>query len=96
MSRHPRYTINMQIDDKLIARLEDISHLALSSAERTRLTKDLGKIMRGMTQLAELNIDGILATDTPECGSPFKTANVFRENAPHRNNEMIVVPKTIE
>jgi len=95
----------MQIDDRLITYLEDLSHLALSPSEKTRLTGDLGKILDGMAQLMELN-----TADTPEYSLSFKAVNVFLDdeprpsfdrelllkNTPHRNAEMIIAPKTIE
>jgi len=95
----------MKIDGKLIGYLEDLSRLTFSPAEKGRLTGDLEKILGSIMRLGELNTD-----DVPECIQPFNNVNVFRKdeiypsltrelvlkNAPNKNDEMIIAPKTIE
>ena len=95
----------MQIDDKLLAYLEDLSCLTLSADEKTKLTHDLQEILDYMARLGELNTDGVV-----ERSHPFDNVNVFRDdavrpsfdralilqNAPVRNDEMIIAPKTVE
>ena len=95
----------MIIDDKLIRYLEDLSCLTLSDAEKERLSGDLGKILNYMERLGELDTDGV-----PERSHPFDNVNAFRDdiartsfdrelilkNAPDRNNEMFIAPKTVE
>ncbi|MDR0320143.1 MAG: Asp-tRNA(Asn)/Glu-tRNA(Gln) amidotransferase subunit GatC [Treponema sp.] len=95
----------MQIDDKLISYLEDLSCLTLSDTEKSRLTGDLKEILSGMDRLSELNTDGV-----PERSHPFDNVNAFRDdeagasferelilkNAPERNDEMFIAPKTVE
>jgi aspartyl-tRNA(Asn)/glutamyl-tRNA(Gln) amidotransferase subunit C len=95
----------MQIDDKLISYLEDLSCLTLSDAEKSRLTGDLKEILSGMETLSTLNTEGV-----PERSHPFDNVNAFRDdeigesfdralilqNAPDRNDEMIIAPKTVE
>lgn len=95
----------MQIDDKLITYLEDLSCLTLTAEEKIRLTGDLEKILSYMDRLSELNTDGV-----PERSHPFDTVNVFREdevqpscdrelilrNAAEQNGECFVAPKTVE
>jgi aspartyl/glutamyl-tRNA(Asn/Gln) amidotransferase C subunit len=95
----------MQIDDKLLEYLEDLSCLTLSVNEKTRLTHDLQEILDYMARLGELNTDGVV-----ERSHPFDNVNVFRDdaarpsfdralilkNAPVRNDEMIIAPKTVE
>ena len=95
----------MQIDDKLISYLEDLSCLTLSGDEKTRMAEDLQKILNGFSHLKELNTDNV-----PECILPFDNINVFREdvvqpsfdrelilkNAPARNDEFFIAPKTVE
>jgi aspartyl/glutamyl-tRNA(Asn/Gln) amidotransferase C subunit len=95
----------MQIDDKLLAYLEDLSCLTLSDSEKTKLTHDLQEILDYMARLGELNTDGVV-----ERSHPFDNVNVFRDdearpsfdrelilqNAPVRNDEMIIAPKTVE
>jgi len=95
----------MQIDDKLISYLEDLSCLTLSDEERVRLEGDLSKILGGMARLSELNTENV-----PERSHPFDNVNAFREdeakpsferelvlrNAPKRDDEMFIAPKTVE
>jgi aspartyl-tRNA(Asn)/glutamyl-tRNA(Gln) amidotransferase subunit C len=96
----------MQIDDGLIAYLEDLSCLTLSDNEKDRLKKDLREILDYMARLGELSTDGVR-----ERSHPFDNVNAFREdqatyspfgrelilkNAPVRNDEMFIAPKTVE
>lgn len=95
----------MQIDDTLITYLEGLSYLTLSDDEKVRLKGDLDKILNGMARLGELDTSGI-----PERSHPFDHVNAFRDdetqasfdrelilkNAPDRNDEMFVAPKTVE
>ena len=95
----------LQIDEKLIGYLEDLSYLTLTKEEKMRLTGDLRDILSGMERLGELDTEGII-----ECSHPFDNVNSFRadeildsfdrnlilQNAPERNDTMIVAPKTVE
>jgi len=95
----------MQIDEKLIEYLEDLSCLTLSEAEKTRLTKDLGDILTGMNKLSELDTGGVF-----ERSHPFDNVNAFREdtvlpsyerelilkNAYAEDGAAILAPKTVE
>jgi len=95
----------MIIDDKLIGYLEDLSCLELSAIEKERLSGDLGKILHYMERLSELDLNGV-----PERSHPFDDVNAFRDdtpgisfdrelilkNAPVRNDEMFIAPKTVE
>jgi aspartyl-tRNA(Asn)/glutamyl-tRNA(Gln) amidotransferase subunit C len=95
----------MQIDSKLISYLEDLSCLALSDNEKTSLTGDLQKILDYMARLSEIDTSGV-----PERSHPFDDVNAFRDdevrasferelilkNAPVKNNEFTVAPKTVE
>ena len=95
----------MQIDEKLIEYLEDLSYLTLSDDEKLRLTNDLRDILSGMERLGELNTKEIA-----ECSHPFDNVNAFRDdevrasfkrelilqNAPDKNDAMIIAPKTVE
>jgi aspartyl/glutamyl-tRNA(Asn/Gln) amidotransferase C subunit len=95
----------MQIDDKLLAYLEDLSCLTLSVDEKTRLTHDLQEILDYMARLGEIDTNGVV-----ERSHPFDNVNDFREdearpsfnralilqNAPFKNDEMIIAPKTVE
>ena len=95
----------MEIDDKLISYLEDLSYLRLSDDEKNRLKTDLEKILNNMAQLDNLDTGGV-----PERSHPFDKVNAFRydepyasfdrefilKNAPNRNEEMFIAPKTVE
>jgi len=95
----------MQIDDKLLAYLEDLSCLTLSDNEKIRLTGDLQEILDYMARLGEIDTNGVV-----ERSHPFDNVNVFRDdeigpsfdralilqNAPVKNNEAIIAPKTVE
>ncbi|MDR0290514.1 MAG: Asp-tRNA(Asn)/Glu-tRNA(Gln) amidotransferase subunit GatC [Treponema sp.] len=95
----------MQIDDALISYLEDLSFLTLSDGEKSRLAGDLESILNDFTRLNGLNTDGV-----PEYSHPFNNANVFRDdevrpsfdrglilqNAPVKNDEAFIAPKTVE
>ncbi|MCL2069774.1 MAG: Asp-tRNA(Asn)/Glu-tRNA(Gln) amidotransferase subunit GatC [Treponema sp.] len=95
----------MQIDDKLISYLEDLSCLSLLEQEKSRIAVDLGKILNAMERLKELNTDGV-----SERSHPFDNVNAFREdevkasfdrelilkNASERNEQMFIAPKTVE
>ena len=94
----------MQIDEKLITYLEDLSCLTLSDSEKNRLKTDLQKILDYMARLSELD-----TTDVSERSHPFDHVNAFRDdeirksfnrelilkNTPVKNNEMIIAPGVI-
>jgi aspartyl-tRNA(Asn)/glutamyl-tRNA(Gln) amidotransferase subunit C len=95
----------MQIDDELISYLEDLSCLTLAADEKSRLKGDLQEILDYMARLDRVNTDGV-----PERSHPFDNVNVFRDdearpsydrelilkNAPEKNDEMIIAPRTVE
>jgi aspartyl-tRNA(Asn)/glutamyl-tRNA(Gln) amidotransferase subunit C len=95
----------MKINEDLIAYLEDLSELTLSDGEKGRLAEDLGKILNYMERLSELDTENV-----PERSHPFDNVNAFREdtatdsfdrelilkNAPERNSEVFIAPKTVE
>jgi len=95
----------MQINEHLITYLEDLSYLSLSDSDKNRLTGDLQKILDYMAKLGELDTTGV-----NELSHPFDNVNIFRDdearpsfdrelilkNAPVKNEEMIIAPKTVE
>jgi len=101
----------MQIDDKLISYLEDLSCLTLSDDEKVRLTGDLQKILDYMARLGELDTSGVSERSHPwDCCASHDNVNAFRDdevhpsfdrelilkNAPAKSEEMIIAPKTVE
>ena len=95
----------MMIDDKLMTQMEDLSFLSLLDDEKSRFKGELQEVLFSMAKMAELNTEGV-----PECVTPLDKVNVFRDdearpscdrelilkNAPKRNNEMFIAPKTVE
>jgi len=95
----------MQIDDKLLEYLEDLSCLSFSANEKIKLSKDLQEILDYMARLGEIDTNGV-----NERSHPFDNVNDFRDdtvrpsfdrelilrNAPVRNDETIIAPKTVE
>lgn len=95
----------MTIDDNLITYLEDLSCLTLSDGEKHRLKGDLQEILGHMARLEEQD-----TTDVPERSHPFDNVNAFREdearpsferelilkNAPNKNDETIIAPRTVD
>jgi len=95
----------MQIDDKLLSYLEDLSCLTLSNNEKIKLTHDLQEILDYMARLGEIDTNNIV-----ERSHPFDNVNIFRDdevrssfdralilqNAPVRNDQMFIAPKTVE
>ncbi|MCL2492484.1 MAG: Asp-tRNA(Asn)/Glu-tRNA(Gln) amidotransferase subunit GatC [Clostridiales bacterium] len=95
----------MEIDEKLIEYLADLSRLELSPEERGARKKDLEDILAYMEKLNELDTEGL-----PEMTHPFEAANRFREDAvvngdraeellagaPDKNGSYFRVPRTVE
>ena len=99
----------MQINANLISYLEELSNFTLSDSEKTQLTEDLKKILIDITRIKELNTEGLSENVSPWDAS-FDKANIFRndeaftsfdresilKNAPIRNEEFFIAPKTVE
>ncbi|MDR0503822.1 MAG: Asp-tRNA(Asn)/Glu-tRNA(Gln) amidotransferase subunit GatC [Treponema sp.] len=101
----------IQIDGKLISYLEDLSCLTLSCAEKDRLSADLQKILDYFSRLNELDTEGVQELNHPwdfraSAGNPgaFRDDTVcpslerglLLKNAPLKNDEMFIAPKTVE
>lgn len=96
----------MQINDKLLTKLEKLSAVQIDSNKREEAIEELNKIVGFVEILNELDLSQEKATFTTlEGGTPF------REDSPHINNEIVdtilehapktenryfVVPKIIE
>ena len=95
----------MNVDDSLILYLEDLSCFALSDSEKKCFVQDFQKILDALAPLSNLNTDGV-----PECSRPVNNVNIFRddkanpsfgrasilENAPVKNDEYFIAPRTVE
>ena len=95
----------MQVNDKMITYLEDLSFLSLSPDEKSKMAGELNEILNDLVKLADLNTDSISA-----CSNPLDKVNVFRndethpslkrelllKNAAQKNDEMFIAPKTVD
>lgn len=95
----------MQIDEKLISRLENLARLELSDEERTKITGDLNEILKMVGKLEELNTENVepLVYINDETTSPRTDAvknQVSNEdalkNAPAKKEPYFKVPKVID
>ncbi|NDC74765.1 Asp-tRNA(Asn)/Glu-tRNA(Gln) amidotransferase subunit GatC [bacterium] len=88
-----------------IDHLAMLSRLALTDAEKTKLTTQLGDILGYIEQLQQVNVDGVeptahatpifnvLQADEPRPGLSVEDA---LRNAPAQRDNMIVVPRVVE
>ena len=97
--------IIMQINQELITYLENLSFITLSNEENQQVTKDLANILESMAKLKELDTTGVA-----ERSHTFDDASDYREdevkpsferelilkNAPKRNTEAFIAPKTLD
>ncbi|MCL2199390.1 MAG: Asp-tRNA(Asn)/Glu-tRNA(Gln) amidotransferase subunit GatC [Defluviitaleaceae bacterium] len=96
--------MNLVIDTELITYLENLSYLTLPDDEKKGLESDLNGIVNFLAKLNELDTSGV-----EERSHPFDEVNNFRDdevlpsfvrekilqNAPHKTEEMLIVPKTV-
>lgn len=95
----------MQIDDTLIAYLEELSRLRLSGEEKEAAKTELSRILDYMDTLSELDTEDVAAATHPHAFT-----NAFREdevapsmdrdrllaNAPRKKDGCFQVPRTVE
>ena len=96
----------MQIDNKLLSKLEKLSSLQIDDNQRNSMIDDLSSIVAFVENLNELNVDNVSATfTTVEGGTPFredipsKNEEISRsilQNAPCSKDNLFIVPKIIE
>lgn len=95
----------MQIDEKLISRLEHLARLELSGEERTHIQTDLNKILNMVEKLNELdtnNVDPLVYIN--EEGNVWREDKVQHQlgrdnalkNAPDQDGAFFKVPKVID
>ena len=90
----------MQIDEKLIAYLENLSCLELTQDEREKLMPELGKILDSMAKLSEL---GHVKIQESGCVNVFREDVVLQsfpresilKNAFRSDDEMFIAPKAV-
>ncbi len=96
----------MQVNDKLLTKLEKLSALQIDKNKREETIEELSKIVKFVEILNELDLKDEIATFTTlKGGTPFRddTPSVNSEiiqtilaNAPKSENGYFVVPKIIE
>lgn len=94
----------MEISRESVLHIAELSRLALTEEELSRMQRELADILTYMKTIDELTHDGA----EPTAGAPL--SNITRadeiapsadrelllKNAPHHTDETIVVPKTVE
>ncbi len=96
----------MQIDDKLLTKLEKLSALQIDTDRREEIVEELSKIVKFVEILNELDLKDEEATFTTlKGGTPFRedcpsgnpeVIQTILANAPRSENGYFVVPKIIE
>jgi len=96
----------MQVDDKLLNRLEKLSYLKIDDEKRGEVIEQLSQIVSFVDNLGELNTDNIdgnfamnenstfLREDIPSCNTEI-SEDILKE-APRSDDNFFVVPKIIE
>ena len=99
----------MEINNDLISYLEDLSNLTFSGEEKSQLTENLQKTMETLSCLNKLDTAGLPESASPWDVSE-NNVNIFRpdevhpsltralvlKNAPVKNEEFFIAPKTVE
>lgn len=95
----------MQIDDKMLEKLEKLSAFTIPEQNRNEFKEQLGKIVDFVEVLNELNLDNIEATiSTISGGTPFRedipnesdVIDTILKFAPKKEDRYFEVPKIIE
>ncbi|MBN2781993.1 MAG: Asp-tRNA(Asn)/Glu-tRNA(Gln) amidotransferase subunit GatC [Campylobacterales bacterium] len=96
----------MQVDDKLLSKLEKLSYLKVDENKRLEIEKQLSEIVSFVDNLSTLDTDGINSTfamndnptplrdDTPACDREIN--DDILKHAPQNDDHFFIVPKIIE
>ncbi len=96
----------MQVDDKLLSKLEKLSFLKVDENKREEIIGQLSEIVSFVDNLSELNTDGVddnfsmtsdatpTREDKPSCDASINDDII--KNAPHSGDHFFIVPKIIE
>lgn len=96
----------MQVDDKLLSRLEKLSYLKVADEKRAEIVEQLSEIVSFVDNLSELDTAGIdptfamssnatpLREDTPLCNTEIN--DDILKYAPNASEHFFIVPKIIE
>lgn len=96
----------MQVDEKLLQRLEKLSYLQIPDENRAEMIAQMSEIVSFVDNLSELNTDGIDPTFSMDVTATFlreDIGNVDRTinddilaHSPHAQEHFFIVPKIIE
>jgi len=96
----------MQIDDKVLAKLEKLSHLRIDGSKKEAVKKQLTEILAYVENLNELDTANLSATfSTLEGGTPMRedipqsdveVAKDLLRHAPNARDDFFIVPAIIE
>ncbi|HEO98199.1 MAG: Asp-tRNA(Asn)/Glu-tRNA(Gln) amidotransferase subunit GatC [Campylobacterales bacterium] len=96
----------MQIDDKVLAKLEKLSHLRIDESKKEAVKKQLTEILAYVENLNELDTENLSATfSTLEGGTPMRedipqsdaeVAKDILSHAPNAKDDFFIVPAIIE
>jgi len=96
----------MQVDDKLLSKLEKLSFLKVDESKREEIIGQLSEIVSFVDNLSELNTDGIddnfsmnsnstpTREDVASCNTSINDDII--KNAPQSADHFFIVPKIIE
>lgn len=96
----------MQIDEKLLQRLEKLSYLQIADENRLQIIEQMSEIVSFVDNLSELNTDGISPTFTMEHEATLLREDVgvvdhqvndnILAHSLHSKEHFFIVPKIIE
>ena len=96
----------MQIDDKVLANLEKLSHLRIDESKKEEVKNQLTEILAYVDNLNELDTEKLSATfSTLEGGTPMREDIPLRDDsvskdilshAPNAKDDFFIVPAIIE
>ncbi|TKX31332.1 Asp-tRNA(Asn)/Glu-tRNA(Gln) amidotransferase subunit GatC [Campylobacter estrildidarum] len=95
----------MQIDEKLLSKLEKLGTLKIAEEKRDEMIKELSEIVNFVDKLNELDLNSSQITvNTIEGGTPFREDKVNMSNIAHEilnhspksSEQFFIVPKIIE
>jgi len=96
----------MQVDDKLLTRLEKLSFLKVSDDKREEIVTQLSEIVNFVDNLSELDTDGVddkfalndnqtfVREDIASCDTNINDEII--KHAPKSDDHFFIVPKIIE
>ncbi len=96
----------MQIDDTVLAKLEQLSHLRIDESKKEEVKAQLSGILNYINNLNELDTDRLSASfSTLDGGTPLREdiprksndiAQNILKNAPKGSDDFFIVPAIIE